>query len=192
MTAKRGRRRTGTVGRLTNIRRDRGAWTVSVIRRAETFADYFPDAVWGGREGALVAAQRFRDGLLLHIGPDTRVRRTVPRSASSSTGVVGVTLEEHEVDGKVYERAVAQWRDADKKTRRRRFLVERYGMQRALALARAARKAGVAKAHAERLARQRREAARRLQEAPPLPAQVKDPLSRKGISMARRRPRREV
>jgi hypothetical protein len=90
----------------------------------------------------------------------------------------------------VYHRYIAYWRDADKQPRRRRFGVERYGDSEARALAAKARRAGVKQAHAERLARQREEAARRLRNAPPMPARVKDPRSRKGISMARRRPRR--
>ena len=64
------------------------------------------------------------------------------------------------------------------------FSTEREGAQ-ATAMARATRKAGVAHSHAYLLARQREEATRRLQKAAPMPRRVKDPLSRKGISMAR-------
>ena len=64
------------------------------------------------------------------------------------------------------------------------------GKEQARALAIEAREAGVAHSDALLMARQREEAGRRLQKAPPMPRQVKDPRSRKGISMARRRPRR--
>ena len=67
------------IGPLTHIRRESGAWSVQVTRRGHTFADYFADVVWGGRQGALLAAQHFRDQLLLRIGPDSRVRRQVPK-----------------------------------------------------------------------------------------------------------------
>jgi len=183
------RRRRSRTGRLANLRREPGAWNVIVMRQGRRFTDYFPDAVWGGRERALVAAQRFRDGLLMHVEPDTRVRRRSPKGTLDLTGVVGVSFEEYEVHGRFYERFVANWPDADDGTRRRRFSVRRYGEERALALAVAARKAGVALVRAEKLARQRAEAGHRLEEAPPLPAQVKDPLSRKGINLGRRRPR---
>jgi hypothetical protein len=73
---------------------------------------------------------------------------------------------------------------------RRRFLVERYGEEEARDLAIDAREAGVARSRADCLTRQREEAKRRLQKAAPLPRQVKDPRSRKGISLARRRSRR--
>jgi hypothetical protein len=53
-----------------------------------------------------------------------------------------------------------------------------------------AREAGVARSHAYLVARQREEAEGRLQQAAPMPRPVKDPRSRQGISMARRRPRR--
>ena len=163
---------------------------MTVRRRGHNFADYFSDAVWGGRERSLVAAQRFRDQLLLRVGPDTRVRRTISKGTRSTTGVVGVSLERHVVEGRGYERYVASWQDPETGPQRRRFLIERYGKEQALALALEAREAGVAHNHAHQLARQREEATRRLQNAPPMPRQVRDPLSRKGISMARRRPRR--
>jgi len=178
------------IGPLTHIRRGRGAWSVKIMRRGRSFPGHFADAVWGGRARALVAAQYFRDELLLRVEPDTRVRRRVPKGARSTTGIPGVSLERHTVGGRVYHRAVACWRDAEKGPQRRRFLVERYGKDEAVALAAKARKAGVARSRAYLMARQREEAARRLQAAAPLPARVKDPLSRKGISMARRRPRR--
>jgi len=41
--------------------------------------------------------------------------------------VVGVGLEPHAVDGRVYERYVARWQDPEKGLQRRRFLVEHYG-----------------------------------------------------------------
>lgn len=103
---------------------------------------------------------------------------------------MGVSLENHKVQGRAYERYVACWQDPEEGPKRRRFLVRHYGKDLALALAIEAREAGVARCHAYLLARQREEARRRLREAAPLPRRVKNPRSRKGISMARRRPRR--
>lgn len=163
---------------------------MKVMRRGRNFSDYFGNGVWGGRARALVAAQRFREELLQRIDPDTRVRRQVAKGRRSKTGLVGVSLERHVVDGRVYERYVASWQDPERGFCRRRFLVEHYGKDRALTLAVEAREAGVAYGHALQRARQCEEAKRRLRKAPPMPRQVKDPLSRKGISMARRRPRR--
>lgn len=163
---------------------------MTVTREGETHSAYFSHEVWGGRGPALVAAQRFRDQLLLSIGADSRVRRRVPKGTRSRTGVPGVSLQRHVVKGRVYKRWVAQWQDPEKGLQRRRFLVERYGKEQARALATEARRAGVDHSVALLLARQREEARRRLRKAPPMPRQVRDPLSRKGISMARRRPRR--
>jgi hypothetical protein len=185
------RRPRGTkIGPCTNIHRDRGAWTVYVERRGRVYPGHFADNVWGGRERALLAARHFRDRLYLRIDADTRVRRRAAKGTRSKTSVVGVTRERYVVGGRVYVRDVASWRDADKRTRRRRFSVTLYGNKTAKALAVKARKVGVARSRAVRLARQRDEARLRLRNAPPMPRQVKDPLDRKGISMARRRPRR--
>jgi hypothetical protein len=160
------------------------------MRKGRRYGDYFSHAVFGGRGPALVAARRWRDALLRRIDPDTRVRRRHAKGKSHSTNVVGVSREEYLVEGREYRRYVACWQDAEGRARRRRFSVGRYGARGAKARAVEARKAGVALTAAVRRGRQRQEAARRLEVAPPMPRRVKDPLSRKGINMARRRPRR--
>jgi len=160
------------------------------MRRGRRHSDYFGSAVWGGRALALLAAQRRRDELLLRIEPDTRERRRIPQGRRSKTGLVGVSLETHVVGRRTYRRYVARWQDEETGLHRRRFQVEHHGKDRALALAIRARKQGVAQRRASMLARQHEEAAERLRKAAPMPRQVKHPLSRKGISMARRRPRR--
>jgi hypothetical protein len=182
-------RRPPRIEPLTNIHREPEGWSVRVRRGGHDFPDYFGDGVWGGRARALLAAQHFRDRLLLRIDPDSRVRRQIPKGRRSKTGVVGVSLEPHVVDGRVYHRYVAHWQDPEKGPRKRRFLIEHHGEERALALAIEAREAGVARSHGYLLARQREEATRRLQKAVPMPRPVKDPRSRKGISMARRQAR---
>jgi hypothetical protein len=184
-----GRRRPIRVGPYTNIHREPEGWLVSVCRRGRNFAEYLGDAVWGGREKALLAAQRYRDGLLQRIPADTRIRRRPPKGRRSRTGVPGVSYERYVVDGRVYHRYIGHWQDPDDGPQRRRFLVERYGSREARALAIEARTAGVADIEARLLARQREEATKRLRTAAPMPRQVKDPRSRKGINMGRRRPR---
>lgn len=180
------------IGPLTNIVREDDGWTVRVRRRGHDFVDYFGDSVWGGRAPALLAAQHFRDGLLQRIGADTRVRRRIPKGSRSKTGVPGVSFERHVVDGHTYSRYIAQWQDPEEGTRRRRFLVQRYGRELARELAIQARRTGVAQSGARLKARQREEARKRLRNTAPMPRPVKDPRSRKGISMARRRPRRKA
>jgi hypothetical protein len=127
--------------------------------------------------------------LLRRIDPDTRIRRRPPKGTRRGAKIVGVHVEPHVVKGRAYSPAVGEWVDEDGVPQRRRFLVERYGLKRACGLAADARKAGVAETRRILLARQREDAARRLRNASPRPQQVKDPRNRKGISMARRRPR---
>lgn len=170
------------IAALQNIRREPEGWSVVVMRKGDRYPDYFGDAVYGGRSSALVAAKRCRDDLLRRIDPDTRVRRRIPEGVASETGIVGVSLERYPVEGRMYVRYVATWQDADGRNHRRRFSVLTRGKAKALALAKEARKKGVAQAEAERRARQASEAARRLARTPPMPRQVKDPLSRKGIN----------
>lgn len=186
----RGPRRPTRVGPLTNIHKEPEGLSLRVRRGGHDFTDYFGDAVYGGREKALLAAQRARDELLRRIDPDQRVRRRSAKGRRSKTGVVGVSREAYVVGGHRYRRYVAQWQDPETgRPRRRRFLVECYGEARAKALAIEARQEGVARARAYMLARQREGAKMRLQEAAPRPRPVKDPRSRKGISMGRRQGR---
>jgi hypothetical protein len=160
------------------------------MRGRRLHSRYFADAVWGGKQQALVAARRFRDEILSRIEPDTRVRRKPPRDSRNQTGHVGVEFEEYEVDGRWYERYAAHWQDADGRHRRSRYSVGRYGRDGALELAVRAREEGVAQARAVLRDRQRAEAQERLAAAPPAPSRVKNPLSRKGIRMPpRKKPR---
>jgi hypothetical protein len=174
------------IGPLTNVHREPEGWMVVVVRKGVRHADYFGDAVYGGRSFALIAAQRYRDNLLRRIDPDTRVRRRMPQGVTSETGIVGVTFELYAVEGRWYERYVATWQDADGRNCRHRFSVLTRGKAKAMALAKRARKLGVAQAEAERRARQGSEAAKRLARTPRTPPRVKDPLSRKGINMGPR------
>jgi hypothetical protein len=180
--------RRGRVRALTGIVRQRGAWSVRLVRAGRSVTRWFADAVWGGRGPAKVAAQRFRDGVLLRMEPDTRFRRReLKKSRYRRTGVVGVTLELHVSGGRVYERYVAVWPDGHGGTKRRRFLVQCYGAEEARRLAIDARRSGLIATRRVALVRQREEAAARLARAPAAPSRVKDPRDRKGISMARRR-----
>lgn len=186
----RGPRRQSRIGRLGNIHPEPEGWSLRVTRSGRVFSDYFGNAVYGGSERALLAARHARDGLLRRIDADLRVRRQTPKGSRSKTGVVGVNREAYLVGGRRYHRYVSCWPDPAKgRPQRRRFLVEHHGEDRAKALAIEAREAGVARARACLLARQRAEAESRLRKAEPVPRPVKDPRSRKGISMARRRPR---
>ena len=183
-------RRPARIGPLTNIIEEPGAWTVRVERGDKKYAEYFGNAVWGGKKRAKLAAQRWRDELLLRIDPDTRVRREVPKGRRSETGVAGVSVERHKVHGRVYPRIVAHWQDLKTGKTKKTFSVALHGWDGAKALAVEAREAGVARYRAQMAARQQGQAVARLEKAGPMPRPVKDPLSRKGISMARRRPRR--
>lgn len=186
----RGPRRPTRIGPLTNIHKEPEGLSLRMTRGGVDWADYFGYAVYGGREKALLAAQHVRDELLRRIEPDQRVRRRKPKGSRSRKGVVGVSREPYIVQGRRYHRYVASWQDPEKGLQRRRFSIERYGEEKARALAIDARKKGVARARAYLLARQREEARKRLRKAGPMPRPVKDPKSRKGISMARRRSRR--
>jgi hypothetical protein len=179
-------RNRGPVGPRTNIYRQAGAWQVQIIRRGQSHGGWFADSVYAGRQPALIAARRRRDELLRQLAGDTRTRRR-HRAGRRSSLPVGVSKERYRSGPRWYTRMVGHWTDVDGQPRKRGFSIRLYGRagarQRALAASRQGREA----AARELRRRQHAEAARRLREAPPAPPKVKDPRSRKGISMARRR-----
>lgn len=177
------------MGPFTNIYREPGAWAVRALRGGKPHVGHFADATYGGKRKALIAARRFRDRLLRFIEPDIRVRQRVPKGSRNETRKVGVAFEVYDVDGRRYQRYIAHWKDEDGRSQRRRFAVGKYGDALAYKLAAMARDEAVERIRTVLRARQLAEAKHRLTDAPPPPRQVKDPRSRKGMRIRRRKNR---
>lgn len=115
-------------------------WSVRFMRRRELELRFFADRKWGGRSAALETALRYPDDRLLALYPPLQTRLT---SSRSNTGIVGVFLENHSVEGRSCQRYCASWPLGGGRYTRRYFAVKAHGKRRALALAAKARRDGI-------------------------------------------------
>lgn len=103
-------------------------WQVRVRRSGERLSKFFADARHDGRDGALGAAQDYRDRLLAMLPePDA-----TPRKAWSNTGVVGLSVRDKTEAGRAKRYVHLNWITADGTRRASSYSVEKWGLRRAL------------------------------------------------------------
>lgn len=79
--------------RIVKARRATSGWQVRMTREATAYSRFFSDTHFGGREGALAAAQHWRDArdaTLTRVDPQTALDRS--RATRSQFGVPGLRL----------------------------------------------------------------------------------------------------
>ena len=117
---------------------------VRITHRGNTRSKYFPDKSLGGKTKALKAARAHRDALVAKLpkykrDAATRKRRKVPQS--DLTGVTHVISAA--AGGKTYDYWQAAWQDGSNRRRTAKFSIGRYGNDKALSLAKKARRAAL-------------------------------------------------
>jgi hypothetical protein len=116
-------------------------WLVRFKRSSQTTWKWFTDAAHGGRARARRAAIVWRNGMLLALPPPLRISR---KDVRNTTGVVGVHLDWcRDKQGHIRYAYRASWPDPSGKTVRHSFAVQKYGEERAVALAARARRVGL-------------------------------------------------
>lgn len=121
-------------------------WQVRLQRKGVRYGRFFSDAEWGGREGSLVQACRFRDRLHARAERGKEKERTSSRShtgpaSRNRSGVVGVNrITQRSANGTEYYFWQAGWTSADGVRRSVRFSVLKHGDETAFALACRARR----------------------------------------------------
>jgi hypothetical protein len=121
-------------------------WQVRLQRKGVRFGRFFSDSAWGGREGALEQAVRFRDRILARL--DRKVSGSIasPRShtgpaSRNRSGAVGVTrIVQRSPGGVEYHFWQASWTTVEGVRETIRFSVLRHGDDVALQLACEARR----------------------------------------------------
>jgi hypothetical protein len=117
---------------------------VRVTHRGKNHQKYFPDKSLGGKPKALKAAKAFRDELLSKMPKYKQEMASRKKRRIKQSGVVGVThVVSKSLKGKVYEYWQAAWVDGDEKRKTAKFSIARYGGEKALEMAKKARKSGV-------------------------------------------------
>ena len=117
---------------------------VRITNRGKNNQKYFPDKSLGGKPKALKAAKAYRYEVLSKMPKYKQEAASRKKRKIKQSGVVGVThVVSKSPKGTVYEYWQAAWVDADDKRKTAKFSITRYGSEKALDLAKKARKAGV-------------------------------------------------
>jgi hypothetical protein len=84
-------------------------WEVRVVRRGIALMEYFADAKFGGKAGALSEAMHYRDRVVKELLPFSRSELARRKTARNTSGIPGVRRRVKPVkkpDGKVHEYVV--------------------------------------------------------------------------------------
>ncbi len=134
------------ITRLDQVSVATHGWQVRIQWKGVRFGRFFSDAAWGGREAALLCAERYRDRLLARLerrksdaSASTR-SHTAPASRNRS-GMVGVArIVQRSAAGVEYFFWQASWTAPDGTRETVRFSVQKHGEELALTLACEARR----------------------------------------------------
>lgn len=117
---------------------------VRITHRGKSHQKYFPDKSSGGKTKALKAAKEHRDKLLSKMPKYKQEAAAKKKRRIKQSGVVGVThVVSKSPKDKTYEYWQAAWVDGDGKRKTAKFSIKRYGNDKALDLAKKARRAGL-------------------------------------------------
>ncbi|MEM9018282.1 MAG: hypothetical protein AAGC68_14810 [Verrucomicrobiota bacterium] len=117
---------------------------VRITHRGKSFQKYFPDKSSGGKTKALKAAKDYRDGLLKKMPKYKQEAAAKKKRRIKQSGVTGVThVISKSPKDKTYEYWQAAWINGDGKRKTAKFSISRYGNEKALDLAKKARRAGL-------------------------------------------------
>jgi len=118
---------------------------VRITHKGKSHQKYFPDKGLGGKTKALKAAREYRDKLLSRMPKYKQEAASRKKRRIKKSGVTGVThVLSKSLKGKHYEYWQAAWLDDDGRRRTAKFSIKRYGNDKALEMAIAARKEGEA------------------------------------------------
>lgn len=117
---------------------------VRITHRGKSNQKYFPDKSLGGKSKALKAARDYRDSLLAKMPKYKQEAAGRKKRRIKKSGVTGVThVVSKSIKGKSYDYWQAAWLDGDGKRRTAKFSISRYGNEKALDLAKKARRKGL-------------------------------------------------
>lgn len=127
------------------------AWEVRIRRRGKRIEKTFSDSPFGGKKKALAAAAQFRDKALKQMKPYSKAELLRIPNSDNKSGIRGVRLKENFIkkNDRTYRYVAweAMWcPKGDGRPKKLAFSVARYGNEKALRLAIAARKKGISEA----------------------------------------------
>lgn len=109
------------------------SWLVTIQRRRQIYHRHFTDGVYGGKRKALEAAKIYRDSLIAHLRPLTRLERCSIKRKNNRSGISGVTrIDAMDTSrGRSYHRRywLSQWPIGEGKAQMKKFSIKQYGEQ---------------------------------------------------------------
>lgn len=131
-----------SISRIDLPKKKTHGWQVRVWYKGKRHTKFFNDKWYGSRQKSLQAAVTYRDQLEKELGKPRCDGVVVTHSSRNKTGVVGVSRIRRKTGtvsasgepnfSEVYE---VTWQDENKKIRRRRFSIAKYGEEEAFHLA---------------------------------------------------------
>ena len=132
------------ITRIDQPEKKNHGYYVRITHRGKGFQKYFPDKSLGGKPKAFKAAKAFRDALLKKMPKFKQEAASKKKRRIKHSGVTGVThVVSKSPKGTVYEYWQAAWADADGGRRTAKFSISRYGDEKALDMAKKARRDGL-------------------------------------------------
>lgn len=132
------------ITRIDQTEKKNHGFYVRITHKGQTFQKYFPDKSNGGRASALEAARDYRDSILAKLPEAKQAAAARKKRKIKKSGVTGVThVVSKSVKGKSYDYWQAAWMDKTNRRKTAKFSISRYGDEKALSLAKRARKEGV-------------------------------------------------
>ncbi len=132
------------ISRIDQPEKKNHGYYVRISHKGKSNQKYFPDKASGGKGKALKAAKEYRDSLLAKMPKYKQEAAGKKARRIKKSGMVGVTHVLSKTPKDVtYEYWQAAWDDADGKRKTAKFSISRYGNDKALEMAKKARRAGV-------------------------------------------------
>lgn len=132
------------ISRIDQPEKRNHGFYVRISFGGQQHSKYFPDKSNGGKDIALVNAQKFRDSIISNLPLDRQKRATSPSRAIPKSGVVGVTHLSTKRGDYEYTYWQGAWTLPDGRRRTKKFSIKYYGNREALRLAIKVRKNALA------------------------------------------------
>lgn len=132
------------ITRIDQPEKKNHGYYVRITHRGKSHQKYFPDKASGGKTKALKTAKAHRDQLLSKMPKYKQEAAAKKKRRIKQSGMTGVThVVSKSTKGKTYEYWQAAWLDGDSKRKTAKFSISRYGNDKALDMAKKARRKGL-------------------------------------------------
>ncbi|MDF1753208.1 MAG: AP2 domain-containing protein [Verrucomicrobiales bacterium] len=132
------------ITRIDQVDKKNHGYYVRITHKGQRYQKYFPDKSNGGKAKALRAAKAYRDEILAKLPKDKQDAASRKKRRIKKSGITGVThVVSKSVKGKNYDYWQAAWVDESNRRKTAKFSIARYGEEKALKMAKKARREGV-------------------------------------------------